>query len=281
MGDNLSNLDKPTIKILEYSENYAKFLILNLPLHIMNAIRRTIIAEVPTMAIDEVLFIDNTSVLYDEIIAHRLGLIPLKTDLDRYKPFEECPIKDVVQAPREYVVRLVLDVKAEDKPIVVYSGDLKSEDPDIVPVSDKIPIVVLDKGQKITLEAYARLGRGKEHIKWSPVSICTFKYLPKFTLNIEKCTLCGWCTEVCPKNVIKLVDDKVCIQNILDCSICRACSDVCSDRALIVEGDNTSFIFTLESTGALPIDRIIREALRIINDKLSKLESEIKELKGE
>ena len=61
MGDNLSNLDKPTIKILEYSENYAKFLILNLPLHIMNAIRRTIIAEVPTMAIEDVEFKSNNT----------------------------------------------------------------------------------------------------------------------------------------------------------------------------------------------------------------------------
>lgn len=262
------------VSILGHTDRSLKALIRNVPLPLMNALRRTIIAEVPTMAIDEVIFIDNTSALYDEIIAHRLGLIPLKTDLDRYKTMEEAGCKDIMQC-KEAAVRLILDVEAKDDIEIVYSRDLKSEDPEIVPVSDKIPIAVLSKGQKIALEAYARLGRGREHIKWSPVSVSAFKYLPKIRVNTDLCTYCGECVKACPKRIFDIKNDQIEIKNIIECTLCRSCEEACPTKAITVTWDSNSFVFYLESTGALPPKRIITEAFKILKKKLLELHKSI------
>jgi DNA-directed RNA polymerase subunit D len=126
------------------------------------------------MAIDEVVIIENSSIMYDELIAHRLGMIPLKTDLTRYVLPEECDCKSALGCPRCRVL-LVLDAEATDKTRVVYSGDLKSEDEFVKPISNSIPIVKLAPRQVIKLEAYARLGKGKEHAKWQPTTVSVLK----------------------------------------------------------------------------------------------------------
>ncbi len=130
---------------------------------LINSIRRAIIAEVPTMAIDEVEIIKNTSALYDEMIAHRLGLLVLKTDLSTYEEPHKCKCEGA-GCPR-CTVQLTLKAVG---PGYVYASSLKSKDPKIKPVYPNTPIAYLDEGQEIELIAYARLGRGKQHAKWSP-----------------------------------------------------------------------------------------------------------------
>ena len=139
-----------------------------------SAIRRIAISEVPVMAIDDVIIVDNTSVVYDELIAHRLGLIPLFTDLSRYVLPKECSCKSE-QGCSNCRVLLVLDVEASDKIRTVFSGDLIPDDDDTKPISDQIPILKLAPGQKIKLEAYAKLGRGKEHAKWQATTVAVVK----------------------------------------------------------------------------------------------------------
>ncbi|MDA4111280.1 MAG: DNA-directed RNA polymerase subunit D [Thaumarchaeota archaeon] len=134
-----------------------------------NAIRRIAISQVPTMAIDDVVILENSSVMFDELVAHRLGLIPLKTDLNRYNLPEDCDCKSALGCPKCRVL-LVLDAEATDKIRAVNSSDLVSEDPETKPISDLIPIVKLAPGQKVKLEAYARLGKGTEHAKWQATS---------------------------------------------------------------------------------------------------------------
>ncbi len=134
-----------------------------------NALRRVAISQVPTMAIDDVVILENSSVMFDELVSHRLGLIPLKTDLVRYNLPEDCDCKSALGCPKCRVL-LVLDAEATDRVRTVNSGDLIAEDPETKPIVDNIPIVKLAPGQKIKLEAYARLGRGSEHAKWQPTS---------------------------------------------------------------------------------------------------------------
>ena len=262
------------IEILEKSENRLRFIVKGSSVPLVNSIRRIMIAEVPTMAIDQVVFLDNTSVLYDEIIAHRLGLIPLVTPpKGKYKSPEEC--REQATLSPECYARLYLDITAEEDEVTVYSKDLISEDPDVKPVSDKIPIVILRKGQRLAFEAYARLGRGKEHAKWSPVSISAYKYYPIITIDKDKCTLCGVCVEECPRRVLEISEDELKVVDELSCNLCNACVEVCEFDAIKVKGDDSSFIFTLETTGSIPPERVVEEALDILEDKVSKLVDDI------
>jgi len=129
------------------------------PLQYANALRRVCLNGVPVFAIDTVDIIENTSVLPDEGLAHRLGLIPLKTDLSKYNESDK--------------ILLVLDSGESGETRAVLSSELSSEDDTVKPVSDKIPIVQLAPGQKIKIECYARLGRGTEHAKWNASNIST------------------------------------------------------------------------------------------------------------
>jgi len=168
------------IEVLEKNDTNLRIVVRDADVPLMNALRRLALAEVPCMAIEEVVMIENSSILQDEIIAHRLGLTPLKTDLDAYSLPEECECKSEFGCS-QCRVTLTLDAEAKDGTRTVYSGEIVSENEEVVPVSDKIPIVKLAKNQKLKLEAYARLGRGKTHAKWQPVSMCAYKYYPKIT----------------------------------------------------------------------------------------------------
>ncbi len=118
--------------------------------------------------------LENSSIVYDELLAHRLGLIPLKTDLTRYVLPEDCDCGNPLGCPRCRVL-LVLDAESGDGTREVISDDIRTEDEYTIPISPSIPIVKLARGQKVKLEAYARLGKGKEHSKWQPASISVLK----------------------------------------------------------------------------------------------------------
>ncbi|MFA5856656.1 MAG: hypothetical protein WC867_04810 [Candidatus Pacearchaeota archaeon] len=142
------------IKIKNNNEKEQKLtLISDMSTSLANAIRRSVL-EIPTMAIDEVEIIKNDSALYDENVAHRMGLIPIKTE----------------KGEKEVKFKL-----KEIGPKIVYSTDLSPS----VDTEIKLPIVILDKEQEIEIVADARLGRGIDHIKYSPG-------LMFFTHNIEE-----------------------------------------------------------------------------------------------
>ena len=158
-----------SIDVIESSPSRIRIRLKGVDRAYANAIRRVAISQVPTLAIDDVVILENSSVMFDELVAHRLGLIPLKTDLDRFNLPDQCDCKSALGCPKCRVL-LVLDAEASDRVRTVSSGDLISEDPESKPVSDNIPIVKLAPGQKIKLEAYARLGKGSEHAKWQPTA---------------------------------------------------------------------------------------------------------------
>jgi len=127
-----------------------------------SALRRIMISEVPTMAIEFVDFKKNDSALTDEIMANRMGMIPLTFDPKAYSLPGECKCEG--KGCSSCQVTLVLKKKG---PCVVYSGDMKSTDRSVRPVHDKIPITELFvKDEEVQLEAVAQLGRGRDHAKW-------------------------------------------------------------------------------------------------------------------
>lgn len=139
--------DKMTFK-LEAETGYA------------NALRRYTMGNVPTLAIEDVELKKNEGILYDEMVAHRLGLVPLKTDLKSYTYTEGTGKKGISSS-----VTLTLSAKG---PCTVYAKDLKAKDPQVVPVHEDIPILKLLKDQELELQATAEMGIGKTHAKWSP-----------------------------------------------------------------------------------------------------------------
>ena len=160
------------IKILESSDSRIKVSIKGVDRVYANALRRFAINEVPCMAIDDVVIQQNSSVLYDEILAHRLGLIPLSTDLKGYVLPQDCSCKEDLGCSKCRVL-LVLNAVATNEVKTIYSGDLRSEDDSIKPYVDNIPLVKLAPDHEIKLEAYAKLGKGRDHAKWQPVSVST------------------------------------------------------------------------------------------------------------
>jgi DNA-directed RNA polymerase subunit D len=139
------------IEVVESKENEMVFDITGVEPQVVNALRRTILGEVPVMAISEVTFYENDSVMPDEYVAHRLGMVPLTTDLKAYKPEDGNSVD------------FNLD---EQGPKMVYSSDLKTGDPKVKPVSGKVPIAELLAGQRLRLEAKAVLGKGEDHARW-------------------------------------------------------------------------------------------------------------------
>ena len=163
-----------SIDILEKEDERVIVKFNNAPRQYVNALRRLSISEVPTLAIDDVIILENSSVMHDEAIAHRLGLIPLRTDIDRFVMPHDCDCKSTLGCSKCRVL-LVLDSEANEKTKVVTSGELLSEDETVKPVSRDIPIIILAPSQKLKFEAYARLGVGKDHAKWQPTSAAIVK----------------------------------------------------------------------------------------------------------
>jgi len=258
------------IKVVDKNESSARFIIEGVDPAFMNSLRRIILAEVPSMAIDEVVIIENSSMLHDEILAHRLGLIPLKTDLDSYNLPEECSCKSELGC-NLCRVSLTLDVEANEGVRTIYSGDLVAENPNIRPVGEKILIAKLAPNQRLKLEAYARLGKGEKHAKWQPVSVCAYKHFPKVKINEKECDSCGKCVDICPKRVLSLSSGgkKLELRNIVDCTVCKDCVDACpkSPPALEVAWGKDVFVLDIESTGALPAERAVNEAIKILDRK--------------
>lgn len=266
------------VTILERDERSIRFLLKGVETPLANALRRIMTAEVPSMAIDDVIVIENSSPMFDEVLAHRMGLIPLKTDLDTYVLPEDCECKSELGCSLCRVI-LTLVAEAQDSVRIVYSGDLVSEDPKTVPVSDRIPVVKLAPGQELRLEAYARLGQGRTHAKWQPISACTYKHVPTFHIDREKCDMCEGCVSACPWGVLGALGARLEVVAPTECTTCRECERVCPKGAIGVGWLDDAFVFYVESTGALPPERVVVEATKILKGKADEFIIQFSELR--
>jgi len=231
-----------------------------------NALRRITIEEVPVMAFEDIELRRNSSVLYDEIIAHRLGLIPLTTDLKSYVMTKECKCSG--EGCARCQVKFSLKAKG---PATVYAEELKTSDPKIKPVHPKTPIVKLLKGQKLELEATATLGQGKDHMKWSP-GVIYYTYLPIITVN-NSAKIGEFKSKYPPQIFDKSGKiDKDAIQGPLIDAV-----DGVNDDIIKVEYDKNSFVFHVESFEQLSCSEIIETAADIFTKKLDELQSVITE----
>lgn len=250
------------IEIRKLEGNEMEFVLSDANPAFANSLRRIATREVPIMAVDEVEFKVNDSAMYDEILAHQLALVPLRTPLKGYDLPGECGCREG-RCPK-CSVDLTLKIEG---PTAVTSGELKSSDNEVTPVSDSVSLVKLEKGQSLELTAIARMGLGKEHAKWQP-GIVAYKYMPVLEFDPKTCNACGECVKACPQNILEIVDEKVKVKDLTLCTMCKACAEECSNDAVKVTGDPTRFIFRVESSGSLPPEQIVLQAMKLLQDKL-------------
>ncbi len=262
--------------ILEEQERYIRFEIKGITPAVANALRRTLINDIPKLAIHKVVFhhgqirdlegkvYDSSTPLFDEIIAHRLGLIPLPTDLNMkfrdqcdHPPDEGCP-----QCTVTYTLN-------KHGPATVYSGDLiPVGDDKFKPVDPLIPIVKLKEHQGILLEAEAILGTAKEHAKWQVTSGVSYKYHREIVVNKAESELWKKVKESCPKNVLKEDEESIIFTDDIPCN---AMAELLSFEEPEIREDDSWFIFQFETDGSLTAIDTLEYAIRRLKDRFALL----------
>ncbi|MEM2205183.1 MAG: DNA-directed RNA polymerase subunit D [Candidatus Hadarchaeales archaeon] len=260
------------VKITSLTEQEMELRLEGITPALANSLRRAIMREVPIMAIDELEVKMNDSALHDEIIAHRLAMIPLRTPLRGYVLPEECKCEEG-RCPK---CTVTFSLKKEG-PCVVMSGDLQSSDEEVVPVSPSIPIVKLERGQKLELIALARLGFGREHAKWQP-GLAYYKYMPVVRVDPRKCDGCEACVEVCPPKILVPSDGKVEVKEVERCTMCKMCERACKREAVRVGFDDSRFIFRVETNGSLRPEQVFLQAIKALTGKCKELEKLVEKL---
>ena len=231
---------KPKIKILKIEPDSIEFQLKNADLSFANSLRRIIISEVPTMAIDMVQVTENTSPLFDEFVVHRLGLIPLRSeDIDNYNFPLTCSCKEGCDKCKvDFDLSVKCDEKCKEDTLDVTADDIipKKKDIKVIPVKYDDPIVItkLKKGQSINMTLTAKKGIGKLHAKWSPVCTCILKQVPQveilnmdgdnFINNLSPEDKIKFC-EACPSKVFKYDENKeeIIIDKPDKCTYCEEC----------------------------------------------------------
>ncbi|NHW22966.1 MAG: DNA-directed RNA polymerase subunit D [Archaeoglobales archaeon] len=261
----------PKIEFVSEGENKLIFKLTEAHPALANAIRRAMKSLVPVLAVDFVDFYVNSSNFYDEMIAHRLAMLPIKTDLERFNMRENCSCGGVGCPNCQISFRLNVE-----GPKVVYARDFISDDPAIHFAYGDIPVLELFKGQQLMIEAVARLGIGKEHSKFQPVSACFYRIIPDIEIN-DKCDLCKNCVSACPRDILEEREGKIVAKNLENCSLCRECEKVCEPKAIkVVETNN--FFFVVEGTGALPVKEVLSRAIVILKEKAENFNKLLSEL---
>lgn len=258
------------VELRKLEDGYLEFLLTGVTPAFANSLRRAILQGVPVMAIDEVEISSNDTVMSDEILAHRLGQLPLTTPEGYLLP-SECDCREGRCA--KCSVNLTLAVEG---PKLVRAGDLDSSDPEVSPVQEESSVVRLDKDQKLEFTAIARLGFGRKHANWQP-AIASYKYMP--VVEVDQGVRDSWkeCVEVCPEDILEESDGELKVMDIEKCTMCEACAEACPD-AIDVSGDQSKFIFKIESTGTMSPEKITKKAIDILKDKSIEFSEKVEEL---
>ncbi len=273
------------IEVIEHIQNknqdLMKVILEGVSIELANAFRRIILTEVPSMAITEVLFVENDSVLFDEIVAHRLALIPLTTDLKNYNLPDECSCGG--QGCTLCQVQLECDIRTKNNEVIAYSGDLKSMDDKIRPVSDNIIIAKMGKNSSLVFEAYAQLGIGMDHAKFQPVCSVGYKYFPDVKIDNSKFKSEEQIDEVIKHDHTKLFikkDGKLALieKYWKGPDFTGSAEKYAPTGAITVNYVPNKFIFTIEGTGSLPIKEILSKAVEIFLEKLDEFDDQLKKV---
>ncbi|XP_071516429.1 DNA-directed RNA polymerases I and III subunit RPAC1 isoform X2 [Panulirus ornatus] len=298
----VSGSDDVKVEIISMDRLELEIDFIGFHISLVNAYRRIVLAEVATMAIEKVYMYNNTSIVQDEVLAHRLGLVPLKAD-PRYFEFRN---KDETEWGAQDSIKYELKVRCtknlhaaadETDPDELYfhrkvlSSSLKwvplGNQTDIFqeavmqPLHQDILLAKMNAGHEINLEAYAVKGIGSDHAKFQP-GLCWYRLLPEIELTrevegeqadlLQKCFSAG-VIDIVPASGGKRI-----------AKVNNARNDACSRNVFQYDSIKDSVrltrktdhvIFYVESHGALKSYEILEEAVSIMIAKCDLLLNEI------
>ena len=263
------------IEVRSQSDDEIVFIVRDAEVPFINAIRRTAMVNVPKIAIEDVNIIRNDSAMFNEVLAHRLGLTPLVSDLDAIEGLS-LPEDDDWDIFENGIMFSLNEVG----PKVVYSKDLISSDSKIKPVYDTIPLVKLKEGEEINIEAVAKVGYGKEHAKWMPTTVCAYKQYPEITFN-DDIEIDYDCAQACPRGIlksdrrskkIKIVEEHEGspLLGVENCTMCKSCVRASDNGYINVGFRPNDFIFRIETDGAMPPKEVLLKACDVLGEKADK-----------
>ena len=248
-----------SIKKLDEKGNVSRYLVKGTSPAFINAVRRSVMLHTPCLAIEDVSIYQNGAVLFDEMLTHRLGMLPIKTD-KTYKPGDK--------------VKLVVE---KEGPCTVYSKDIKSTDPKIDITDKNIPITKLSKDQKLKIEMQAIMMPGREHAKWQP-AIVSYNEVPQLIVS-KDCNGCDHCVKACPVNILEIKGKKPVLKDQNRCTLCDACVDACEKEALKLGFNKNEYILMVEPVAGLSQKETIEGAAKAIIEKSKEFAKALQKLK--
>ncbi len=274
------------VDIVEMTPTKAQFVISDTNPAFANALRRTISSDVPKMAIDNVEFhlgpimdekgqaFESVSPLFDEVVAHRLSMVPIPTDLDAFNFRAKCSCNG--EGCPSCTIMYSLNKKG---PCTVYSGDLEPiGDAKFRIKDDLIPIVKLADDQALLIYATAELGTGKQHAKWQTSIGAGYRFFAKIDIEHSKCDLGGSCVKVCPKGVLAKEDRRIIAKHPDKCNLCNACVEVCDAGVIKVTPIPTKILFRFETDGAIQAKEVLIRGLKMLEERFEGLREQISTL---
>jgi DNA-directed RNA polymerase subunit D len=246
------------IKKVYDEKGVAKFLIKGTNYTFLNTIRRTVMTSVPCLAIDEVQIYNNDSVTFDEFLANRLGLLPIKTDVASYKKGDK--------------VKLVLEKVG---PCIVTSKDIKCTDPKIEILDKKIIITKLGKEESLKLEMTALMNTGSENVRYQPAIV---SYNQVSEIDNETVKDAKKIVEEMPKGSVELKAGKLFFTDPYNVTNQNHHLDILRKHNVTVNYSETDFVLTIETTGQLTAKEVLDCAVNALVEKLDALEEAVKKL---
>ena len=236
------------VEFVERNDREARFLVRGITPAFANGIRRAMVADVPTFSIDTVRVIENSSVMFDEQIGLRLGLVPLTTDLDDFEVGDE--------------VTLSIDVEG---PETAYSGDMVSSDEYVQPADDNVPIIDLKDGQRLEVEADAVLDRGREHAKHQGGVAVGYRHLQQVEVVGDK----GEFEDDEPQILRGVIEDDG--ELILTDEFGNDLTNRYPGKEVEVTDVENAFVFHVETDGSFTVDELTLRAVESIRDRADEL----------
>ncbi len=253
----------------------------------VNAIRRTLLADVPKLAIEDVEFhlgpirdeatgkdYDSSTSMFDEAIALRLGLLPIPTDLGEFRRKSECSCGGT-GCPHCQVMYSI-DRKG---PCTVYARDLiPLGDPGLATLEPEVPIVRLGARQALLAYATAVVGTAREHAKWQVAH--GVGMFPRPHVKIQKKPECTEAclkraAATCPVNILEFAGGKLSVTDEVKCIDCGACEKACEHGSIQVAPDEADFFLRFETDGSLSAREALRYSLKDLKRRFEDLREAI------